>query len=705
MGIVAAYRPMRAAKAIATTDATRERLLAAMGHDTSTESRARQVLQALDARDAERLLAPARILFGDEAAARTLPVRTRLARGCAVGWRIEVHSAESSPRVRSGRSRADSAGRLRLPLPRLPALGDFDVRLTLDAAGELHEARQRLALCPRRCFEVAEACSTQPGLGVLVNLFALRSRDDWGVGDLGALARVASLAPRWGCDFLGSSPLHATRNRGVDVSPYSPISRLFRNECYLDVEAVPELRECAAARRRIEAPAFRARLAKLRDRDRVDWDGVYRAKHSVLRELHRHFATRHREARTPRGRAYARFLVAAGEPLRDFGTYLAIAAQQERAGRGSDWRRWPTALRRPDTPEVKRFREHHVEAVDYHCWLQFELDRQLARASRRAERAGLALGLYGDLAVGSDPGGFDAWAAPELHASGARIGAPPDDFAADGQDWGFPALIPDALAERGFHDWTRLLRANMESLGMLRLDHAMGLERLWWIPAGRPASEGAYVRYPARELIALLSLESRRRKVVVIGEDLGTVARGFASRLARRGILSMRVLPFEREGRGFRRPKAVSNRSLVLSTSHDLVPLAGYLVGRDLERRGAAAALPEPERAHRARQTDAAALRRRLGLPSGPLDPGRIAHAALRWLRATPAPLVGMPLEDLLEARDPVNLPGVPQDRHASWTQRLATPVEKLDSQAVFRSLRRERAGSTATAGPKSAPR
>jgi len=705
MGIVAAYRPMLTANVRATTDETRERLLAAMGHDASTEDSARRALQALDARRAERRLAPARILIDDADAARHLPVESGLAPGCRVEWRIEAHGGDHSTRTRSGRAQVGSAGRLRLPMPRLPALGDYDVRLTLDADGALHEASQFLACCPGRCYEISEALRDRPGFGVITNLFALRSRSDWGVGDLGTLGRLAAQAARWGCDFVGVSPLHATRNRGVDVSPYSPLTRLFRNECYLEIEAVPELRECSDTRARIAAPAFRARIAKLRERDRVDWDGVRQAKRSALRDLHRHFAAHHRGTRSARGRAYARFVAQSGEPLCDFATHLAIAEQQTRAGRGPDWRRWPAALQRRDSLEVKRFRDRHSEAVDFHCWIQFELARQLAAAARKADRAKLVLGLYGDLAVGSDPGGFDAWAAPDLHARGVRIGAPPDDFAADGQDWGFPPWIPDAIAERGFSDWTRLLRANTDSLGMLRLDHAMGLERLWWIPAGRPASEGAYVRYPTRELIALLALESRRRRLVVVGEDLGTVPRGFASRLARRGILSMRVLPFERRGRGFRSPRAVSPRALVLSTTHDLAPLAGYLAARDLTLRQRAGALPDSERAFSKRKADSGALRSRLGLPDEPLEPGRLAGAALRWLRATPAPLLGMPLEDLLEASEPVNLPGVPQQRHASWTQRLAKPIEELDGQPALSSLRRERTGKTTNGRPSRAER
>jgi 4-alpha-glucanotransferase len=203
----------------------------------------------------------------------------------------------------------------------------------------------------------------------------------------------------------------------------------------------------------------------------------------------------------------------------------------------------------------------------------------------------------------------------------------------------------------------------------------------------------------------LLALESRRRRVVIVGEDLGTVPRGFASRLARRGILSMRVLPFERAGRGFRRPEKVSSRALVLSTTHDLAPLAGYLAGRDLVLRERAGALADPKRAQRERKADADALRGRLGLPSDSLEPGRLAGAALRWLRATPAPLLGMPLEDFLEAREPVNLPGVPQHRHASWTQRLSTPVEALDAQPAFRSLRAGRAGNATKGSPSSGER
>lgn len=678
-------------KARPTSDATREALLAAMGHDASSEAAAGEALRLLDARQAAKLLDPARILVGDSAAPRQLTARTGLASGTKLAWQLEVRGEDGLRHAGEGGGRAGRRGALRLPLPALEGPGDFRIELKIDAAGAERRAEQRLALCPVRCFEVSEALGDRQGLGMQVNLYALRSPGDWGVGDLGDLARLCRRAGRWGLDFVGLNPLHATRGSGLDVSPYSPVSRLRRNEAYLKVEAIPELESSPPALQRLSDPSFQAQLAALRARDRVDWDAVGRAKREILLLLHGQFARQHRDGATRRSRAYARFLTREGPALLDYATFVALAEQQSQDGHGADWRRWPAHLQRCDAPGVTRFRERNAERIDFHCWIQFELDRQLAAAARAGERAGLGIGLYADLAVGSDPGGFDTWAWPDVHARGVRVGAPPDDFSPTGQDWGFPPLAPAALADRAFDDWTRLLRANMEHAGMLRLDHAMGLERLWWIPEGAPSSEGAYVRYPTRSLLGLLALESRKSRTVVVGEDLGTVPRGFPSRLARRGILSLRVLAFERQGRGFRRPEAVSPRALVVSSSHDLAPLAGHLAGRDLELRDALGALPDPEAARQARTAEARALRRRLGLPDGALRPGSLATAALDWLRATPAPLVAMPLEDWVEAREPVNLPGVPQELHASWTRRLEPTVDQLGSQPALRRLRRER--------------
>jgi 4-alpha-glucanotransferase len=326
--------------------------------------------------------------------------------------------------------------------------------------------------------------------------------------------------------------------------------------------------------------------------------------------------------------------------------------------------------------------------------VQFELDRQLGLAAREAREAGLALGIYGDLALGSAAGGCDDWAQPELFRGEFSVGAPPDAYSSLGQDWSFPPLDPERLAGPGLESFRALLRAAFAHAGALRIDHVMGLARQFWIPRGRKPGEGAYVRYPAARLTEALAQESRRSHAVVVGEDLGNVPRGLQSRLARRGILSSRVLLFERGARGsFRAAESYSPRALVTANTHDLPPLAGWLAGRDIELRRELA-LPSPEQARAARaerESAGAALLRRLAR-DGLLARDEAAPAPLRLLAAvnaflcrTPAPLVGVSLDDLAGEREPVNVPGVPPDVHPSWTRRMRETPEAILAQPEAR--------------------
>ncbi len=694
VGILPFYQPMAGAPRRLTRDATRELLLAAMGVDASSEAAARRVLSAFEERETGRLLAPVRVeALGTRRAAR-LPVRWPAAAAARVDWRLEL--CEESGRRSTLEGRASLAGArppASLPLPQPEEPGYHRLRLVLDGGGDCREAEQRFIACAPRCYEVHEALGGGKAFGLLANLYGVRSRRNWGVGDLGDLRPLAKLAAEVGAAFIGVNPLHASRSQGVDVSPYSPVSRLFRNEIYLAVEAIPELRECPAARRRIADPGFSRELEQLRQRAEVAYDEVRAAKREVLQQLHRVFAARHREANGARGRAYARFCASQDPALTGFATFVALAEQLGAEGRSADWRVWPARYRDPRSPAVQRFREEHAEAVDFHRWVQFELERQLGQAAASGRRAGLPIGLYHDLAVGSAPSGYDTWAERDLFARGASIGAPPDAFAERGQDWTLPPLIPQRLLESGYDYWIRLLRAVFAHGGALRIDHVMGLDRLWWVPAGGEPGAGAYVRYPARDLLGILALESRRHRALVVGEDLGTVPRGFEARLARWGVLSSRVLYFEREGRGFRSARRYSPRALVTSSTHDLPPLAGFFSARDLELRRRVGAISDRaalEAARRERAETCAALLRRLGPQAqraarqGESAHGSLAAAVVRFLSRTPAPLVAFSLDDLVGETLPVNLPGVPQKRHPSWTRRMSVAVEDLRDHPIF---------------------
>jgi 4-alpha-glucanotransferase len=351
---------------------------------------------------------------------------------------------------------------------------------------------------------------------------------------------------------------------------------------------------------------------------------------------------------------------------------------------------------------VARFRRAHAREIDFHRFVQFELDRQLGEAARAARRAGMAIGLYPDLALGSAGGGAETWSFPGLFAEGASLGAPPDDFAREGQDWAIPPLDPLRLREEGFAFYRRLLRTAFAHAGALRVDHVLGLFRQFWIPRGSPAAEGAYVRQPTRELLAILAEESRRARALVVGEDLGTVPPGTQARLARHGVLSSRVLYFERDRGGFRPSRAWSPRALGTANTHDLVPLAGFAQGRDLRLRRRAGAFAS-ERALGAalaeRADTARALVRRLRaeglLSEADPDPEALAVAVSAFLGRTPCPLVALSLDDAVGEREPVNLPGVAPRAHPSWTRRMAVPLERLARhpglRACLAALRAER--------------
>jgi 4-alpha-glucanotransferase len=570
--------------------------------------------------------------------------------------------------------------------------------MKLDASSERAAAVSRRELAERlralppvaevaspapRCTTTREKLGRARGFGVWANLYTLRSRRNFGVGDLSDVAQLARLAASEGAEFVGLSPLHALWNRGPHVSPYAPMSRLYRNELYLDVLRVPELARCREARALLARPGFQRELDQLRSASRVDYERVAAAKRSVLRALHGCFSG----GRSPaRDRAYAAYLAREGEALGDFAAFVAISERQgAHGGSGLDWQTWPRELRDPRSAAVARFRRAHAREIDFHRFVQFELDRQLGAAAASARRAGMNVGLYQDLALGSAGGGAETWGFRDLFAEGASIGAPPDDFGPEGQDWAIPPLDPVRLQEQGFAFFRRLLRAAFAHSGALRIDHVLGFFRLYWIPHGRSPAEGAYVRQPARELLAILAQESRRRNALVIGEDLGTVPAGTPARLARHGILSSRVLYFERRGAGFEPARAYSRRALATANTHDLVPLAGYAQGTDLVLRRRAGAIPS-ERALRSalaeRQASARALARRLladGLLRAPEPgPSELAAAVSGFLARTPCPLVALSLDDAVAEPVPVNLPGVGPDAHPSWTRRLATPLERL---------------------------
>jgi len=674
-----------------TSDRTYGALVEALGFDAATEAGAAHALAARDAATTAQPIPPTRVASPADARRVSLVLPRTLVAATAIEWAIEIYDE-------AGR-RTTAAGRLtrrgptaRIDLPAAPACGYHRLRLHLDArSSATMVAEQTLIVVPPRCLVPSERLGSRRVFGLLANLYAVESARNWGAGDLTDLGTLVDFAGHVGAAFVGVNPLHALRNGRREISPYSPVSRLYRNPLYLDVTAIPELAETPGATRMLASTATQEALARLRAGSHLDYAGAMALKMSLLAVLHRSFARRHRDRDTLRGRAYRRYRRAEGTALLDFATYVAL---EEHLGcsAGRDWRRWRGEYRNPSSSAVEAFRAAHAESVDRAMWIQFELDRQLGAVAARAARAGLPIGVYQDVALGSATRGSDSWAFPGLFVlDGTSLGAPPDGLAPAGQNWGLPPLDPHAIRADGYRYWIRLLRSAFRHAGALRIDHVMGLFRQFWIPARRPGSEGAYVRFPADDLLGILALESTRAQALVIGEDLGTVPAGLPERLRKAGILSTRVLLFSRDRRGaFRPAHSYPRQALVAANTHDMVPLAGWTTGRDLVLRRAHGQIrnaAELVAARRERHEAVAALTRLLvqaGLwPAGEKADGadpRFRGAVHAFLCRTPTALVGIALDDLAGTVDPVNLPGVDLDRYRSWSRRPGLALEALAS-------------------------
>jgi (1->4)-alpha-D-glucan 1-alpha-D-glucosylmutase len=460
---------------------------------------------------------------------------------------------------------------------------------------------------------------------------------------------------------------------------------------------------------------FQTRLRWLRGGELVGYRVSFGAKRSILELLYRDFRERHRGRSDERDRLFEAYLAAGGEALRRNALFEAIAERlhADGAAAAGDWRQWPAALRDVDGPGVAAFAAANLERVEFHAYLQWQFDAQLEAAGARAAARGLGIGLAQDLAVGVDPGGAERWSDRGLYAAGAHTGAPPDAYNTAGQDWGLPPPIPQRLHDAAYAPFVATLRRNMRAAGALRIDHVMGLLRLYWVPAGSTADAGAYVRYPFEDLLGILALESQRNRCMVIGEDLGTVPDEVRAGLRRTAILSSRPLYFQRGAAGeFVPPSAYPRAAAVSVGTHDLPTLRGFWVGADIEARAALSLFASPaerEAQERARTRERAMLLRALqdqGLLPQDVDPERatlgewfpsIAPAVQRFLARTPAQIQLVAMEDVFGQREQVNLPGT-VDELPNWRRKLARDVEDWPDDPSFRALadalRAERGGA-----------
>ncbi|MBO2445754.1 4-alpha-glucanotransferase [Actinomadura barringtoniae] len=500
--------------------------------------------------------------------------------------------------------------------------------------------------------------------GFTVQLYAVRSRGSWGMGDLRDLADLAAWSGSLGAGFILINPLHATEPAvPIGPSPYSPMSRRFTSPLYLRVEDVPEYADLPAAEReRLTVLARPLRgLGSL-----IDRDAVWTAKRAALETI---FA---RPRSAARQAAYDLFREREGPALAAFATWCAIAEEH-----GADWHRWPAELQEADSPSVALAAKQLATRVDFHAWLQWQLDDQLGAAQAAARASGMPIGIVHDLAVGVHPGSADAWMYRPLYAQGMSVGAPPDEFNQLGQDWGQPPWHPHRLAQAAYRPFREMLAATLRHGGGLRLDHAMQVSRLWWVPEGRTAAEGTYVAYDRDALLTCLVEEAERAGAVVIGEDLGTVEPEVRDDLATRGILGTSLLWFERDHEGRpKRPEHWREASLATVGTHDMPPITGILHGDHIELRDRLGLLTRPAEEewadHRRQLAEWLELLRSEGLLNGPDATDQEVVAALNALLSrTPARLIGISLADAVGERRTQNQPGT-VDQYPNWRVPLA---------------------------------
>ncbi|WGS54546.1 4-alpha-glucanotransferase [Paraburkholderia sp. D15] len=630
--------------------------------------------------------------------------------------------------------------------------GEQALLAPIDEAGYhtlvINEQRMTLAVAPARCYTVADAWRTlhanddgdqaavkgknqgndsaPPLWGIAAQLYGLRRTGDGGIGDYSALVQLAVESARRGAHALAVSPTHAMFSAEPNrFSPYSPSSRLWLNVTHIDPAAVFG---ADAARAALQAVQAEDAWSKLEDLPLIDWPQAVTLKLKVLRALYENFCTEDRAHDTPRALEFHGFCERAGRSLEDHARFEALQAAQlaqdnGNGGGNGHWRNWPDALRDPRSPEVDAYADANRHEVDFHLFLQWLAAKGLSHAQHAAREAGMAVGLIADLAVGCDSAGSHAWSYRDDMLQGVSVGAPPDLFNQAGQAWGLTTFSPRAMRTQGFSAFIDMLRAAFAHAGGIRIDHILGLRRLWLVPEGESARNGAYLRYPLEDLLRLIALESWRHRAIVIGEDLGTVPPGFRERLDEHGIAGIRVLWFEgaHGGKGFKPPHEWDRNAVGTTTTHDLPTIAGWWRGSDITWRNRigqtmaradgrdAEAVAQEERAHDRAELWRAFQQAGVAAPDVDAPPADDAPVdeALAFVAATPGPLVTFPLEDLLALDEQPNLPGS-IDEHPNWRRRMHLPIDALFDDDAFRDRllavdrERRRAGSTAPAATSS---
>jgi 4-alpha-glucanotransferase len=699
-GIADAYHDYRGELKHFTLE-TKAGILSAMGCAVNDESELAANLEQLQALRWRKFL-PAvatargpRISFDINVTAREF--------GGSIVWRVHLENGSRSEGVTSTADcpevwRGEVAGswitrrrfELKIDLP--PGYHEFDAKISGGAA-----ERCSLIISPPNCYEPAAIVSGKRLWGVAVQLYTLRSRSNWGIGDFLDLQMLIRWVAACGAGFIGLNPLHALAPAEPErSSPYSASSRHFLNVLYIAMPLIPELEHCSAARQRLADPEVASRLERLRAQVHVDYRGVADLKFEILTLLYQDFRDKHLATVSERGRSFLGFVAERGAPLQLHARFDALDRHlRATCGCASGWLSWPQEYRDVNGVAAAHFALAHPAEVEFYTYLQWLAHEQLTSAQALTRELGMAVGLYGDYAVGANPSGSETWADQASYSLGAEIGAPPDPLALRGQGWGIPPQDPVAMQAQRMRGFMDLIRDNMRYYGALRLDHVMSLCRLWWVPGGCSPSDGAYVHYPLYDLLTVLSLESARSSCLVVGEDLGVVPEEMRRAMPEFGVYHYKVLLFEKVDERFRRPDEFTKRALATATTHDMPTLRSFWEGRDIELRRRLNLYPSAEIENdvlREREHDRELLLsalREQGLnpahPSSPSEPFTpdLAHALHLYLARSSTTLVALQIEDLLGLVDPVNVPGTYHE-YPNWQRKLHADIEDMAERGDF---------------------
>ncbi len=643
-------------------------VLSALGVDTSDDAAATRSLAAVADRAWRRTLPPIVVCRQG----RTAWVPVHLPDGATVqvwvvledGTRREVRQVDHyvEPRIIDGQPTGEATFEVPGDLP----LGWHTVNARIG-----HDSFSTPLVVSPPALALPSALQQRSAWGLMSQMYSVRSRQSWGLGDLADLADMAAWAATdLHADFVLVNPLHAAEPVApMEPSPYLPTSRRFVNPIYIRVEDIPEMGYLSSAERQLlEWHADDART--LNERDTIDRDAVWSAKVAALRTVF------HQPRSSRRERAFTAYCEREGQGLLDFATWCALAEKH-----GLPWGRWPAELQDPRSSAVESLRDQIGDEVEFYRWLQWIVDEQLAAVQRQAKEAGMSIGVVHDLAVGVHPEGADAWGLADALARRVTVGAPPDQYNQLGQDWSQPPWRPDRLEELGYAPYRDMLRTVLRHAGGIRIDHVIGLFRLWWIPEGHPVSEGTYVRYDHEALIGILALEAHRAGALVVGEDLGVVEPWVRDYLRERGILGTSILWFEKDAQGKPLP-AEAYRELCLATvtTHDLPPTAGYLAGEHVDLRHDLGLLTRPVEDERKIDEEARQEVLDMLVERGLLRPGapgsEVVEALHRFLSWTPAKLLGVAVPDLTGDHRAMNQPGTDEE-YPNWRLPLAGPDGK----------------------------